>query len=89
MQKENEYQNVKNQVNISEFPILVCLTILDFKIIAFNNDPKNRSRIEFVFEKTEKLNKAVNDYWNGDLLIEPKKFWSTSRELKSRIRSIK
>lgn len=89
MKKENENPNVQKQVNISEFPILVCLTILDFKIIRFNNDPRNLGRIEGVFEETEKLNEVINDYWNGDLLIDPKKFWSASRELKSRLRSIK
>lgn len=87
--KNENLLDVRDYVNISEFPILVCLTILDFKIIAFNRDPKNPNRIEGVFEKTEKLNRILNDYWNGDLVIDPKKFWSASRELKSRIRSVK
>ena len=86
---ENKYSDTRNYMSISEFPLVVCLICLDFKVEDQNNDLKNSGRIEFLFKKTEKLNRAISDYWNGDLLIDPKKFWSISRELKSRIRSIK
>jgi len=89
MKKENEYLDVRDHVNISEFALVICLICFDFKIEAYDNDPKNAGRVEFVFEKTERLSRFINDYWNGDLVIDPKKFWGKSRELKSRLRSIK
>lgn len=88
MQNENEDTDNKN-INISEFPILVCLTILGFNTITFNKNLKNPGRIEGVFKKTEKLDKALNDYWNDNLLISAKKFWSISRELKSQFRLLR
>ena len=79
----------KDYINFTEFPLAISLVCLDFEIESFNQDPKNYGRIEFVFNKNKAIEKAINDYWNGKLLIDPKKFWSISRELKSRIRSLK
>lgn len=89
MQNENEYLSAENFISLSEFPLVVSLMSLGFEDEATNQDPKNAGRIEFVFKKTEAIKIAITKYWNGDLLIEPKKFWSISRELKSRIRSLR
>ncbi len=79
----------KDYINFTEFPLVISLVCLGFKIESFNQNPKNYGRIEFVFSKNKTIEKTINDYWNGKLLIDPKKFWSISRELKSRTRSLK
>lgn len=91
MQNKNRYEFIDNKdyINFSEFPLVVSLLSLGFEIEANNQDPKNTGRIEFAFKKTEAIGIAITKYWNGNLLIEPKRFWNISRELKSRIRSLR
>ncbi len=89
MQHDFEYLKVENQTELTDISLASCLVVLGFPIIAFNRDPKDFPKVGMVFKKTKELEQMVQNYWNGTLLVEPKTFWNTSRELKSRIRSSK
>jgi len=43
------------------------------------------SRAEFLFRKTERLDKAMEMFWAGEMRIEPKAYYQAEREIKSRI----
>lgn len=89
MQYDFEYISNNDQTELTDMSLVSCLVVLGFPVIAFNRDPKEFPKVGMVFKKTKKLEQTVQDYWNGNLLVEPKAFWNTSRELKSRIRSSK
>lgn len=42
-------------------------------------------RVGFVFLKREKLDKAIQDFWQGSLLVDAKKYFYALKEIKSRI----
>lgn len=81
------YLNVDDYVNLYEFPLALTLLCLGFNLEALNKEPDFTQRVSFVFPKSSELEKTISEYWAGNLRIEPKLFWSKSRELKSRIRS--
>ena len=76
-----------NYTEVSDLALASAIQYLGFPIIALNRDPKERPKVSFVFEKSDELNNVIHRYWEGLLLIEPKAFWNTARELKSRIRA--
>lgn len=80
-----EYMPDEGVITFSEFPLAVTLLCLGYSLTSFYKDPKNPGRFEFLFNKTE-TKQAIEDYWAGKLKVEPKQYWNTSRELKSRIR---
>ena len=50
-------------------------------------DTRNSDRVVFLFEQTEELSGLINDYWNGNLRVDPLRFYSQLKTLKSRLRS--
>ncbi len=80
-------EEYKSAIEYEDLNLVSCLVLLDFPILSINS--KKYPQVGFIFGKTEKLDKAVEDFFGGALLIEPKSYWSKIRELKSRIKSIK
>ena len=81
-----EYLDVEDQVSYFDMNLSGSLVVLGFPIIAFDRNQKEFPKVGMVFKKTKELEQAVQDYWNGTLLLEPKAFWNAIREIKSRIR---
>jgi hypothetical protein len=54
-----------------------------FEIIRI--DPGQRGRMEFIFKQTEDLDRCVNDFFNGRLVLNVKSFISSWRQLRRRI----
>ncbi len=75
------------EIMLSEFPLAITLIALGYQPSSL--DESSPHKVNFIFEETEAVQKVIEGYWKGSLLIEPKQFWNVSRELKSRIRSIK
>ncbi len=70
----------------SDLPLAVTLLTLGFNSIRL--DTTDSSRVIFVFSQDEKLQEAIDEFWAGKLLIEPKTFWNVQREIKARIRNV-
>ena len=87
LDEDLEYLDIENHIEFSDFGLCSVLQYLGFPIVATNRDPKDFPKVRFVFKKSNKLDATVNQYWSGELLVEPKGFWNVSRELKSRIRT--
>lgn len=48
-------------------------------------DRSNSSRVEFQFLTNKTTEKLINQYWKGELTVEPKHFFNQLRTLKARI----
>ncbi len=74
-------------ISLEDMNLVCTLSVMGFYIESI--DSRNYPQVSFLFFKTRMLEKAVDDFYKGILLIEPKSLWAKSRELKSRIKSIK
>lgn len=84
--KDFKYLDVEDQVSYFDMNLSGSLVVLGFPIIAFDRNAKEFPKVGMVFKKTKELEQAVQNYWDGTLLLEPKAFWNAIREIKSRIR---
>lgn len=48
-------------------------------------DRSDSSRVEFKFLTNKTTEKLINQYWKGELTVEPKQFFNQLRTLKARI----
>jgi len=87
---ENSNQSVKTLANSSEprfvtdyFPLVCTLIYHDFPIVSVNRNSPKHSYFEFI--ETKKLKTISERFWAGTLRVEPKKFYNTTKEIKSRL----
>ena len=69
-------------IETSELSLAAALLTLGF---VPNVKKSNNQKVIFSFEQTQELEKAINDFWNNNLELNPKLYWNAVRELKSRI----
>ncbi len=81
---QKDYNSV---VELEDMNLVCTLCVLGFSIESVDN--RNYPQVSFLFSKSTILEKAIDDFYKGSLLIEPKSLWAKSRELKARIKSIK
>lgn len=82
-----EYLLDDEHLNLSDFCVASALEFYGNKYVAINRDPKfYGQRVEFVYRKTEEVEKIIEAFWRGELLVDPKKFWDIVRALKARAR---
>jgi hypothetical protein len=87
MKSDYKYLQTNQHIEVSDLALASSIQYLGFPVIAINRDPKEHPKVSFVFEKSDELNSAIYRFWEGLLLVEPKAYWNTARELKSRIRT--
>lgn len=71
----------------SEFALVATLLCMQIKLIEIRPSKDDATRMEFIFNKDQMIEKLVAGYWGGSLRIEPKHLWNQIRELKSRIKA--
>jgi len=84
-----EYLGSEKHMVITDLALASAMQSLGFTIVALERDPKDYPKVGFVFKRCKKFNDAVNLFWSGSLLVDPKGFWDISRGLKSRIYSVR
>ena len=62
---------------------LTAAITMKFSIKSINRE--NPKRILFIFEKDKNLQEYIEKYWNGELKVEPLKFFQCLKTLKGRI----
>ena len=73
----------KNIVSTHELSLVASLLAWGFSPIAIDKtDPK---KVIFSFSGSQKLNSAVQTYWNDTGIVTPKKYFNALRDAKSRI----
>lgn len=66
---------------------MALATTLSLNYPIFSIDKSNPSRSEFCFEKCSDIYDFVNRYWNGELRVEPQKFFTQLKVIKTRLYS--
>lgn len=78
---DNKYSSV---IELSDIGLVACAVINGFEIESTNRDPKYAPKVSFLMKKTKKLEEQIKRYFNGELVVEPKLFQATIRDIKSR-----
>lgn len=63
----------------------VCTVLLYFEHQLVNIDRGEPRRCIFTLSRKEKTNEIIEQFFNGELLVDPKRFIAIQKELKSRI----
>ncbi|PIP30675.1 hypothetical protein COZ22_01405 [bacterium (Candidatus Howlettbacteria) CG_4_10_14_3_um_filter_37_10] len=79
--------NNSNQLIYSTNDFALAVTLLCLGFIIINLDKTNPVKVYFLFERSNRLDQAINDFWNNQILVNPKVFFNTQKELKARIYS--
>lgn len=78
---------IEDHIEIADLSLVSALAgCLGFPILEIKADLTEFPKVKFVFERSKKLEETITKFWNGSLVVEPKKYWGAIRELKSRIR---
>lgn len=64
---------------------LALVTTLSLSFPIKYIDKSNGIRAEFVFDNSPELNKFIEAFWKGELVIEPRQFFNHLRDIKARI----
>jgi len=51
--------------------------------------PRFGKRITFHFQGKDSIGTDIEDYWNGRLLVDAKTYWNESKNLKTRLYSMR
>lgn len=73
----------KKYFTTSELPLCASLICLNFSLDSL--DKTNPQRTIFIFKQSKELSKAVNDFWQRKIRLEPLEYFEATRYLKSRI----
>lgn len=81
-------QKAFGQVNKSQnyetpdLPMAALISIyLPLEGVVFHGGPK----AQFVFKYSAELDRLIEGYWHGDLLVEPKTYFNALRVIKARL----
>lgn len=69
----------------TDFYLATTLVTLGFKLDIIDHPPNGRA--EFMFERVEGLDEAVESYWRQILRVEPILFCTNQKMLKARLYS--
>jgi len=75
---------IKNEYTSSDFALIAALSL--FQPIE-RIDRKNLKRITFTFKKNKKLLEIIDSYWQGELKVDPLKYFTQLKNIKTRIYS--
>ena len=87
MKKKSEKDNA-DLTKITNFTLANTLVCLGQEILLINLDKGDPSKTEFVFDKNEMIERLTKAYFNGNLLVEPKKFLDMRNQIHDRIRNL-
>ena len=82
-------ENLTTQITKGNYKTsdLSLITILSLSFPVKTIEKTNSKRLLFCFESTKELNKCIENYWAGDLQVEPQKFFNQLKTIKTRIYS--
>ncbi|MBI2063302.1 MAG: hypothetical protein HYT61_03660 [Candidatus Yanofskybacteria bacterium] len=74
--------NEKNFYQTSDFCLATVIS-LSFPIEAV--DRQNTRKVQFIFRRNNVLDKLIEDFWRGEIRIDPQLFYNQLRVMKARI----
>lgn len=66
---------------------LSLATTLSLYFPIESTKPVDNKKVLFIFQKSQELDDLIGTYWRGELRIEPQKFFSQLKVIKTRIYS--
>lgn len=75
-------------IETQDMGLAIALLCLNYELIELE-PPLSGSRITFLFKNKEDIDKSIQSYWNGKLLVDAKRYWNESKNLKTRLYSFK
>lgn len=66
----------------SDMTLSATLLYMGFKLEAIE---KGQPKSSFIFKRDDGLDDAIQAFWAGEILIEPKRFFNCIKEVKSRL----
>jgi len=77
----------KVYIKTSDLNLAATLLCLGFPIPAIDYIDLNSKKMEFYFDKEPSVEKAMKDYWNKNLKVEPLELFNARREILTRIKN--
>jgi hypothetical protein len=82
---------MKNQterlLDSQDMGLAVALLCKEYQLAELER-PQHGGRVTFRFILDAGINQAAQDYWNGKLEIDAKRFWNEAKNLKTRLYSL-
>jgi len=85
MKKKSKIKEDSGLQKVTDFTFATTLISLDYEPLLIEQDKTNPQAYEFTFDKTEALERLTGAYFSGMLLVEPKKFLKSRKEIHDRI----
>ena len=74
-----------DSINTSDIGLAAYLLTIGFEVDYL--DRNNPQRVEFVFSESKDVQQAIDAYFAGNALVEPKQYYFQLKSLKSRLLS--
>lgn len=78
-----KYQNTTNVFRTADLAITAALCVSGF--IVDEVEKVSPTRSVFIFSDSAELKEAINQYWRGELRVEPQAYFNQLKTLKARI----
>ena len=69
----------------TDLQLATTLVTADFPV--FSLEKEGQDKVHFIFEKSDGLEKAVDQYWRDELSLNPRRLFNDYRDLKTRLHS--
>ena len=79
-----EYERL---LDSQDMGLAVALLCKEYQLAELER-PQYGGRVTFRFILDDGIDQAAQDYWNGKLEIDAKRFWNEAKNLKTRIYSL-
>lgn len=77
--------NYYDQYSANDLALVAVLVYLGFAVERLEKDA--RGKATFFFYRNPKLDQAIQDYWSGDISVEPRSYFDAIKQIKTRIYS--
>jgi len=78
--------NNEQSYSTYDLALATTLAVLGFQIKKYQKSPQTR-RVSFVFVQTKELEKTIESFWEGQLLVEPSRIFEVMKRIKTRLYS--
>lgn len=82
---------MKNQterlLDSQDMGLAIALLCKEYQLAELES-PQYGGRVTFRFVAAEGIDQAAQDYWNGKLEVDAKKYWNEAKNLKTRLYSL-
>lgn len=78
----------KEHFSTQDMGLAIALLCSDYHLVGLE-PPSSGQRITFCFQSTNSIEKTSQNYWDGKLSVDAKNFWNESKNLKTRLYSLK